>query len=415
MPDKSAAELSEAALDAMHAARDALNARYKASVDPAEKSQIEVSVAEINNQMDQAALDNLLTVAQAVGAAASSLETAIASARLRPLDHTLQRLITSFQKLEAIRGEIHLSEGLDFTPRRPKGPKPAPTPQEATPIRPQPAPSPTPASPVASPSVPTTPPPEIVAPVPVPPVATPVAPEPASPVAPSSPNQPPEAPPVSATTPTPVAPTPAPPPQPNRPYSGPIVRAVNTSIKFPAIAQEYGDFFDLCQLDPARQGNVSYYLNSIAKGKMAYVDVGEPLRIPWYFIGLIHGMECGFDFGRHLHNGDPLTSRTVRVPRGHPKDGSPPFTWKQSASDVLMLQGLHQIEDWSIPHMLYLLEKYNGFGYRFKAAPTPYLWSFSNLYQRGRYVADGQYDPNAVSLQCGAGVILKIGKERGLF
>ena len=64
-------------------------------------------------------------------------------------------------------------------------------------------------------------------------------------------------------------------------------------------------------------------------------------------------------------------------------------------------------------HMLYLLEKYNGFGYRNMGKATPYLWSFSNLYEKGKYVADGRFDPEAVSKQCGAGVMLKALLDQG--
>ena len=41
--------------------------------------------------------------------------------------------------------------------------------------------------------------------------------------------------------------------------------------------------------------------------------------------------------------------------------------------------------------MLFRLEAYNGSGYRDKHpdVKTPYLWSFSNHYTRGKYVADG--------------------------
>jgi lysozyme family protein len=39
--------------------------------------------------------------------------------------------------------------------------------------------------------------------------------------------------------------------------------------------------------------------------------------------------------------------------------------------------------------------------------PTPYLWSFSSLYEKGKFVADGVFDPAAVSKQCGAAVMLK--------
>jgi lysozyme family protein len=57
--------------------------------------------------------------------------------------------------------------------------------------------------------------------------------------------------------------------------------------------------------------------------------------------------------------------------------------------------------------MLYLLEGYNGFGYRRRGVPTPYLWSFSNIYESGKFVLDGKFDPNAVSKQCGAALMLK--------
>jgi lysozyme family protein len=139
-----------------------------------------------------------------------------------------------------------------------------------------------------------------------------------------------------------------------------------------------------------------------------YEEVGAGLGgIPWAFIGVIHGMECGFNFGGHLHNGDPLTARTVQHPSGRPKTGSPPFTWRQSATDALTMKRLDRVTDWSVPHMLFLLEGYNGFGYRRRGVPTPYLWSFSSLYEKGKFVADGVFDPAAVSKQCGAAVMLK--------
>jgi len=76
---------------------------------------------------------------------------------------------------------------------------------------------------------------------------------------------------------------------------------------------------------------------------------------------------------------------------------------------------LDTINNWSTGRMLHLLESFNGFGYRPFKVPTPYLWSFSNLYEKGKYVRDGEYDPNAVSQQCGAAVILKAGRNSGLF
>jgi lysozyme family protein len=171
---------------------------------------------------------------------------------------------------------------------------------------------------------------------------------------------------------------------------------------------EYEAYYAACTVRPEHAGNVAYYVKQLERGRPVYTQVGEDLNgIPWMFIGVIHGMECGFNFAGHLHNGDSLQARTVRVPAGRPTAGPPPFTWRQSAVDALTMKRFHEVGDWSVPHMLYLLEKYNGFGYRMRRLATPYLWSFSNLYEKGKFVQDGRYDPEAVSKQCGAALMLK--------
>lgn len=182
------------------------------------------------------------------------------------------------------------------------------------------------------------------------------------------------------------------------------------------LRDEYVRFFDRCRADPARRPNIEFYVARLRKHKATYGAVGAPLDIPWYFIGIIHGMESGFDFSSHLHNGDPLTARTVQEPAGHPRAGEPPFTWTESATDALKLKKLDLVgaANWSLPRVLYALEAYNGFGYRPKGVPSPYLWSFSNLYAKGKYVADGVWNSESVSKQCGAGVMLRSLQEAGL-
>jgi lysozyme family protein len=180
-----------------------------------------------------------------------------------------------------------------------------------------------------------------------------------------------------------------------------------TSTQFADLRQEYQDCFDRCETRREFAGNVAYYVKRLKHGQPNYQLVEREVGVPWVFVGVIHGMECGFNFAGHLHNGDRLTARTVQVPKGRPKDGEPPFTWLQSALDALRLKKLDAVTDWSTPHMLYLLEGYNGFGYRRRAMPSPYLWSFSNVYEKGKFVMDGKFDPNAVSKQCGAALMLK--------
>jgi lysozyme family protein len=177
---------------------------------------------------------------------------------------------------------------------------------------------------------------------------------------------------------------------------------------FAQLADEYRVYWDACTPRKECQENVKYYAKRLADGRKAYEQAAAAMGgMPWAFIGVIHGMECGFDFAGHLHNGDPLTVRTVHVPAGRPSTGAPPFTWHESALDALTGRGFRTVTDWSVPHMLFLLEKYNGFGYRARRVPTPYLWSFSNLYKSGKFVADGRFSAKAVSRQCGAALMLK--------
>lgn len=130
--------------------------------------------------------------------------------------------------------------------------------------------------------------------------------------------------------------------------------------------------------------------------------------LKWWFVAVIHEMECSQNFNRHLHNGDRLINRTINVPAGRPIKGIPPFTFTESAIDALELKGADKITDWSIGNILYFLEGYNGYGYeKYHHINSPYLWSGTNHYTKGKYIADGKWDENAVSKQVGVAILLK--------
>ena len=182
----------------------------------------------------------------------------------------------------------------------------------------------------------------------------------------------------------------------------------------PALRQEYEDLFRSCQIRSERASEIESTVNQILSGQSRYQTVAAATRVPWYFIGAIHSMECSCSFREHLHNGDPLTDRTVNVPIGRPKVWNPPSDWESSAKDSLNYEGYTGQSDWSLAAILYRFEAYNGWGYRGKGVNSPYLWSFSQLYTQGKYVADGIWSDTAVSQQCGAAVLLRRMVERSL-
>lgn len=183
------------------------------------------------------------------------------------------------------------------------------------------------------------------------------------------------------------------------------------------LRSEYFKLWDKCEVDrgdsalsrPDRLPDVHDFINKVMVSTAAYVGVESVTEVPWFIIGIIHGMECGFNFHTHLHNGDPLSKRTVQEPAGRPpiNAGNPPFEWKVSAIDALQYDRFTSWDEWDVPGICYKLEGYNGWGYRKHNVNSPYLWSFSNNYTSGKYIADGLWDGAAVSRQVGAVTALK--------
>lgn len=190
-----------------------------------------------------------------------------------------------------------------------------------------------------------------------------------------------------------------------------------TDARVPAaLRDEYIARYLACVVDPGRLAAVDRMVDRIVANKPRYEPVSAATGVPWYVIGLIHGLEAGFSFNAHLHNGDPLTARTYQQPEGRPVSGSPPFTWEESALDALAYDHLTGWGDWDLVGTLYKLEAFNGMGYRHLSPPipSPYLWAGSNQYAQGKFTSDGHYDPSAVSQQIGAATALKRMQQRGV-
>jgi lysozyme family protein len=183
-----------------------------------------------------------------------------------------------------------------------------------------------------------------------------------------------------------------------------------------ALRAEYQQLFDSCQIRPERQAEVNAVAERALGQRPRYEAVARSLDLPWYVVAVLHQMEASARFDTHLHNGDPLGARTVHAPPGRPSAGVPPFAWETSATDALRLARYHQWDDWSVPGILFKWEAYNGWGYRnfHPEVKSPYLWSFTTHYLRGKYIADGTFSASAVSQQSGAAALLRRLAEKGV-
>lgn len=187
-----------------------------------------------------------------------------------------------------------------------------------------------------------------------------------------------------------------------------------SNLAFADLEQKYEALYASCTIRPERAGEVTWHRRKLEQYRARYEAVEAKTDVPWWFIGVVHALEASFSFYGHLHNGDPLTARTVQVPRHRPDVWNPPNDWESSAVDALAYEGLVGLSDWSLARALHRWENYNGFGYYARQINSPYLWSFSNHYTKGKFVADHVFNPNAVSKQCGAAVMLKALEFAGL-
>lgn len=141
--------------------------------------------------------------------------------------------------------------------------------------------------------------------------------------------------------------------------------------------------------------------------KARYQAIEAKTGVPWFVIAVIHQRESSQDWSRSLAQGDPWNKRSTHVPKGR----GPFASFEDAAIDALKNCAPYAARntDWSIGGLLTMLEQYNGLGYFNRDLPSPYIWSGTDQYIKGKYVADGKFDPNVVDKQLGcAGLLLAI-------
>ena len=130
----------------------------------------------------------------------------------------------------------------------------------------------------------------------------------------------------------------------------------------------------------------------IVLNKGVYLKISESTGVPFEVVAAIHHMECSLDFSKGLHCGQPWNKKTTWVPKGRG-----PFTsFEEAAIDAMIYDKLNLVTDWSDTNIAWILEKYNGLGYRRRGLDSPYVWGGTNAHSnKGLYVKDGVFDENA--------------------
>lgn len=161
-------------------------------------------------------------------------------------------------------------------------------------------------------------------------------------------------------------------------------------------------------------------ISGIVRDKEKYLEVQQMRTsgVPYFITGGIHERESSRNFTKHLHEGSPLIHRTRYVPKNRlPPPKNPPYEWRDSAEDAFYILKREDKVDWNDEKAaIHAIIGFNGWGYA-KYHPevqSPYAYSGTTKYVRGKYVSDGRFDPLAVDKQAGVVAIWKRMIERGI-
>jgi lysozyme family protein len=165
---------------------------------------------------------------------------------------------------------------------------------------------------------------------------------------------------------------------------------------FSSLAPEYANLLSLCHVQ--REAAAEQAATRLLKDKAIYTTVAVQTGVPSAFIMALNERESSGNLKTYLGNGEPLNRVTHLVPKGR----GPFPDWQSGAIDAIRYDHLN---DGSVPWTMvggcYRGEDWNGFGPRAHGIHTGYLWAGTNIYTRGKYVADGVWDPNHVDTQLG--------------
>jgi lysozyme family protein len=169
------------------------------------------------------------------------------------------------------------------------------------------------------------------------------------------------------------------------------------------LAPEYATLLAAMQIDPTRE-------NELAERAAVLLKLADRHRDEWAEVNARTGVprlwgiasferESSSDYSRSPAQGDRWDSVSVHVPKGL----GPYADWGDSCVAAYCIDKLNEVgaSSWTWTRACYEGELYNGFGPRAHGRHTGYLWSWTNIYTAGKYVADGKWDPDVRDQQCG--------------
>jgi lysozyme family protein len=185
-------------------------------------------------------------------------------------------------------------------------------------------------------------------------------------------------------------------------------------VNIPLLIKRNQARFDAMKINPGRVNGLVEVAERLCGSKDRFIAVEQRLiklgfYAPWWFVAICAEREYGGPphWDRQLSQGDPLSRVSWHDPAGRgPFFGND--AWERGCLDALIDCAPHAAKwkDWSAGGAATIWEEYNGLGYAAMGVPSAYVWSGSNQYISGKYIADHVYRAGVVDVQEGCMPIL---------
>jgi lysozyme family protein len=192
----------------------------------------------------------------------------------------------------------------------------------------------------------------------------------------------------------------------HRPDAGKLQRVYDANLGR-VLDQQY-------KLTDAQLRDLEKFLAHWETHEERYKTAGTAADVPPELIAAIHWRESHGDFKTYLHQGDPLGRPAVHWPTDIPVFS----VWEDAAAHALgqkqsKLDALEIKATTADPTaLLTFAEAYNGLGYYNGGRVSPYVFSGTDQYRSGKFVADGRYKRNTVDQQLGVATLLRALSDR---
>lgn len=160
---------------------------------------------------------------------------------------------------------------------------------------------------------------------------------------------------------------------------------------------------------PAHQAQATGVARRLLASRPHYEAIEHLTTVRVIACAAIHERECDADFRCALCNGERIIGtdrKTTLVPRHR----GPYATFEEGAVDAFHIDGLDKVaalpEGWTQERACYEWEVYNGMGPRAHGKHPGYVWAGTNVYDGGKYVRDGVWDPATWDQQLGCVAIM---------